>query len=92
MKPRHAPAARPYDVILYGASGFVGRQTVAYFANAPQVKATGLRWALAGRSAQKLEQVRQACGPGAAGAGIIVADAADQKALDALAGQAIAMA
>jgi len=26
---------RPYDVILYGASGFVGKQTVAYFANHP---------------------------------------------------------
>jgi len=76
---------RPYDVVLYGATGFVGRQTVAHFA----ARADGVRWALAGRSAQKLEQVRQACGPGAAGAGIIVADAADQKALDALAGQAV---
>jgi short subunit dehydrogenase-like uncharacterized protein len=26
---------RPCDVILYGASGFVGKQTVAYFANHP---------------------------------------------------------
>lgn len=26
---------RPYDVILYGANGFVGKQTVAYFANHP---------------------------------------------------------
>jgi short subunit dehydrogenase-like uncharacterized protein len=72
-------------VVLYGATGFVGRQTVAHFA----AHADGVRWALAGRSAQKLEQVRQACGPGAASAGIIVADAADQKALDALAGQAV---
>jgi len=71
-------------VVLYGATGFVGRQTVAHFA----AHADGVRWALAGRSAQKLEQVRQACGPGAASAGIILADAADQKALDALAGQA----
>jgi short subunit dehydrogenase-like uncharacterized protein len=71
-------------VVLYGATGFVGRQTVAHFA----AHADGVRWALAGRSADKLEQVRQACGPGAAGAGIIVADATDQKALDALAGQA----
>jgi short subunit dehydrogenase-like uncharacterized protein len=72
-------------VVLYGATGFVGRQTVAHFA----AHAGGVRWALAGRSAQKLEQVRQACGPGAAEAGIIVADAADPKALDALAGQAV---
>jgi short subunit dehydrogenase-like uncharacterized protein len=76
---------RPYDVVLFGATGFVGRQTVAHFA----VHADGVRWALAGRSAEKLEQVRQACGPGAAGAGIIVADAADKKALDALAAQTV---
>ena len=41
-KPR---ASRPYDVVLYGASGFVGRQTVAYFAR----QAGGLRWARSGR-------------------------------------------
>ena len=84
MKKR-ASSQRSYDVVLYGATGFVGRQTVAHFA----AHADGARWALAGRSADKLEQVRQACGPGAAGAGIIVADAADPKALDALAAQAV---
>jgi len=85
MKAKRASTHRAYNVVLYGATGFVGRQTVAHFA----AHAGGVRWALAGRSAQKLEQVRQACGPGAAGAGIIVADAADSKALDALAGQAV---
>jgi len=83
LNAKRTSPRRPYDVVLYGATGFVGRQTVAHFA----AHADGVRWALAGRSADKLEQVRQACGPGAAGAGIIVADAADQKALDALAGQ-----
>ena len=77
-KPR---ASRPYDVVLYGASGFVGRQTVAYFAR----QAGGLRWAVAGRSAARLQAVRQACG--AAQAGVVVADAADAVALDALAAQ-----
>jgi short subunit dehydrogenase-like uncharacterized protein len=78
-----AAARRAYDVVLYGATGFVGRQTAAYFAQ----HAGALRWALAGRSAAKLEEVRAACGPGAAGAGIVVADAADAKALNALAAQ-----
>ena len=77
-KPR---ASRPYDVVLYGASGFVGRQTVAYFAR----QAGGPRWAVAGRSAARLQAVRQACG--AAQAGVVVADAADAVALDALAAQ-----
>lgn len=85
MNAKRTSTHRAYDVVLYGATGFVGRQTVAHFA----AHAKGVRWALAGRSAKKLEQVRQACGPGAAGAGIIVADAADTKALDALAGQAV---
>jgi short subunit dehydrogenase-like uncharacterized protein len=75
---------RTYDVVLYGATGFVGRQTVTYFAQ----HAAGLRWAVGGRTASKLEQVLEDCGPGAAGAGIIVADAADPKALGSLAAQA----
>ena len=79
-----AKARRSYDVVLFGATGFVGRQTAAYFAE----RAGGLRWALAGRSRAKLEQLRMACGRGAAQAGIVVADAADPQALQALAAQA----
>jgi short subunit dehydrogenase-like uncharacterized protein len=78
------PEPRRYDVVLYGATGFVGRQTVAYMAR----QASGLRLALAGRSKSRLEEVRAAAGPGAADAGILVADAGDAAALDALAAQA----
>ncbi|NQW92794.1 MAG: saccharopine dehydrogenase NADP-binding domain-containing protein [Polaromonas sp.] len=78
------PSKRSYDVILYGATGFVGRQTVEYFAHSAAVKTHGLRWALAGRNQAKLEQVREGCA-GAADAGIVVAAADDAKALDALA-------
>ena len=56
-------SSRTYDVVLYGATGFVGRQTVAYFA----AHAQGLRWALAGRNREKLEAVRAACRSEAAG-------------------------
>ena len=76
-------ASRKYDVVLYGASGFVGRQTVAYLARHPQVKSLGLKWALAGRSADKLEAVRKACG--APRADVLVAEAHDAGAMDALA-------
>jgi len=79
-----------FDVVLYGASGFVGRQTVAYFARharkAPQ--GSELRWAIAGRSADKLRKVRAAAGQFAAGAEIIEADAYDEQALGALAADA----
>ncbi len=79
---RRAATAREFDVVLYGATGFVGRQTVAHFAaHAPR----GLRWALAGRSAERLARVRDGCGEAAADAGIVVADAADATALGALA-------
>ena len=74
---------RKYDVVLYGASGFVGRQTVAYFAKHPQVKALGLQWAVAGRSADKLAAVRTDCG--APKVGVVVAQAHDAVAMDALA-------
>lgn len=74
-------ARRSFDVLLYGATGFVGVQTVAYFAQ----HAGGLRWALGGRDAARLEAVREAAGPGAAKAGIVVADAQDSAALRRLA-------
>ena len=64
-------------------SGFVGRQTVDYFAHSADVQSSGLTWALAGRSQDKLEAVRKASG--AQQAGIVVAEAHDAAAMDALA-------
>ena len=87
-KARLAPQQRKYDVVLYGATGFVGRQTAAYFAkldSTPEAGAKPLRWALAGRSKEKLQAVKAACGPGAKKAGIVVADAQDAQALEAMA-------
>jgi short subunit dehydrogenase-like uncharacterized protein len=82
-----SPPKKKYDVVLYGASGFVGRQTVAYFAAHPEVRTRRLRWALAGRSGSKLESVRASI-PGAQKAGIVVAEAHDAPAMDALAASA----
>ncbi len=71
---------RHYDVVLYGASGFTGKQTVEYFAkNAPG----GLRWAIAGRNREKLEAVKAEIA-GANGADVLVADSQDQTAIDAI--------
>lgn len=71
---------REYDVVLYGASGFTGRQTVEYFARqSPE----GLRWAIAGRNREKLEAVKKEI-PGASGADVLVADSQDQAAIDAI--------
>ncbi|MBV70162.1 MAG: saccharopine dehydrogenase [Myxococcales bacterium] len=53
--------SRPYDLILHGASGFTGRQTVAYVSHhAPP----NLRWAVSGRNLDKLNDVVQKWAPG----------------------------
>ncbi|MFJ9038472.1 saccharopine dehydrogenase family protein [Streptomyces sp. NPDC102406] len=47
---------RTYDVVLFGATGFVGVLTAEYLAaHAPE----GLRWAIAGRDPGKLERLRE---------------------------------
>ncbi|MGB8702618.1 MAG: saccharopine dehydrogenase NADP-binding domain-containing protein [Thermosynechococcaceae cyanobacterium] len=71
---------REYDVVLYGASGFVGRQAVQYLADHPDIKA--IRWAIAGRDRQKLEAIQAQVGGRASEADIWVADSRDQTAVD----------
>jgi hypothetical protein len=44
---------RSYDVVVYGATGFVGRLVVQYFAASPS--ASRLRWAIGGRDKSRLE-------------------------------------
>jgi short subunit dehydrogenase-like uncharacterized protein len=84
MTKRSEP--RRFDVVLYGASGFVGRQTVAHFvAHAPP----GLRWAIAGRDARKLQAVAE--GAGMAAPEVLLADAEDAAALARLAASARVM-
>ncbi|NES82168.1 MAG: saccharopine dehydrogenase [Moorea sp. SIO2B7] len=73
---------RPYDVILYGASGFVGKQTVQYFAN--QTCSDEVRWAIAGRNRQKLEKVKKQVG---ADVDILVADSSNRTTVNAIASQ-----
>ncbi len=51
--------AKEFDVVLYGASGFTGRQTAEYFQkHAP----ANLRFAIAGRNQAKLEAVHRELG------------------------------
>ena len=73
---------RQYDVVLYGASGFTGRQAVEYFAR--NTRPSEVRWAIAGRNRQALEAARAQVGDGARPADILVADAQDQQAIDAI--------
>ncbi|MFF0813786.1 saccharopine dehydrogenase family protein [Rhodococcus sp. NPDC003318] len=72
---------RDLDVVVYGATGFVGRLTAEYLArHAPD----GTRIGLAGRSRERLERVREQI-PGASQWPVLVASADDPASLDALA-------
>ncbi|MER7402852.1 saccharopine dehydrogenase NADP-binding domain-containing protein [Streptomyces sp. NPDC000070] len=72
---------RPYDIVLFGATSFAGALTAEYLAaHAPE----RLRWAIAGRSAQKLERLRERL-PGGAEVGVLRADVSDPASVRALA-------
>lgn len=75
-------STREFDLVLFGASSFVGELTAKYLAGSvPE----GFRIALAGRSAEKLEKVRAGL-PGAARQWPIrLADSSDAESLKAMA-------
>ncbi|MFO0757283.1 MAG: saccharopine dehydrogenase NADP-binding domain-containing protein [Byssovorax sp.] len=82
-----SPQARPFDLVLWGATGFTGRLVAEHLARS----APDLRWALGGRSAQKLEAVRAGLArnhPALASLPILLADAADPASLAAMVKQA----
>ncbi len=76
---------RDLDLVLLGATGFTGGLTADYLArHAP----AGLRWAIAGRSLDRLEAVRArlaAVDPALGDLELLVADSADRESLDAIA-------
>lgn len=82
---RQNEAQRPYDVVLFGATGFVGALTAEHLAaHAPD----GCRWAVAGRDRAKLERLRErltAVDPRCADLPLLHADADDAHSLRELA-------
>jgi len=76
-------ATREYDIVLYGATGFVGKLTAEYLARA----GGNARIALAGRSTDRLLAIRDALGEGAQSWPVLVADASSPPTLDAMAAQ-----
>jgi short subunit dehydrogenase-like uncharacterized protein len=75
-------ASRPYDIVVFGATGFTGALTAEYLANhAP----SETRWALAGRNMSKLEQVRSRLGSAAAELPLLRADVTDLDSVRAVA-------
>lgn len=78
------PDTRDLDLTLFGATGFVGRLVAEHLAaTAP----SDLRIGLAGRSAERLGEVRAGLGRAAADWPLVLADAADATSLRAMAGR-----
>ncbi|SBT49165.1 saccharopine dehydrogenase family protein [Micromonospora narathiwatensis] len=79
---------RPYDLVLFGATGFTGGLTAEYLArHAP----AGLRWALAGRNPGRLAGVRDRLAgidPGLSELPLLTADVTDPASLRAVAERA----
>lgn len=76
------PKNREFDIIVYGATGYTGRLVAEYL-----IGKSGLKWAMAGRSADKLAEVRDLIGA-PADTPLVVADASDPATLDAMAKRA----
>jgi short subunit dehydrogenase-like uncharacterized protein len=79
------PAKRPYDIVLFGATGFTGQLTAQYLAAHGGDK---LSWALAGRNLAKLREVRDQLmpfNPACADLALLQADANDAASLQAVA-------
>jgi short subunit dehydrogenase-like uncharacterized protein len=76
---------RDLDVVVYGATGFVGRLIAAYLAEHAPAEA---RIGLAGRSEEKLARARDDLAPRAAQWPLVVADSSDPATLAAMARRA----
>jgi short subunit dehydrogenase-like uncharacterized protein len=78
-----------YDIVVFGATGFTGRLVAEYLHSTYGVGSeanAGVRWAMAGRSLDKLKQVRDELGI-SADLPLLVADASDAASLKALVAQ-----
>ncbi|MCV7049990.1 saccharopine dehydrogenase NADP-binding domain-containing protein [Mycobacterium heidelbergense] len=76
--------SREFDIVLYGATGFVGKLTAEYLARA----GAGARIALAGRSPDRLRAVRDTLGDSARDWPVLTADASSPSTLNAMATRA----
>lgn len=72
------------DIVVYGATGFTGQLVAEYLA--AHYRDGSLKWAMAGRSKDKLASVRDAIGA-PADTPLIVADASDAASLKAMLAQ-----
>lgn len=75
---------REFDIIVYGATGFTGRLVAEYLASHYAGRKDAPKWAMAGRSADKLAEVRSLV-DAPTDTPLIVADASNPASLDSMA-------
>jgi short subunit dehydrogenase-like uncharacterized protein len=76
---------RQYDIVLFGATSFVGEILTGYMLE--KYPAEGkLKWAIAGRSQTKLDNLKASLGAPAMSIPSIVADTSDEASIDVLVG------
>jgi len=85
-----ATGERELHLVVWGATGFTGR-LVAEFLMERHGAGGELRWALGGRSREKLEGVREGLGPDAGSLPLVLGDAHDEASMGALAARARAI-
>ncbi len=78
-------SAKPYDVVVFGGTSFVGKLLCRYLAD--HFSSADLTWAAAGRSLEKLEQMRRSLPPKTYGVSLIIADATDAASIAAMCAQ-----
>lgn len=86
--------SRPYDIVLNGCTGFTGELVAEYFARDICPRYPELKWALCGRSKDKVEDVKHRLNqqwPASFQSGravaVLVAASEDQASIDAVVGQ-----
>jgi short subunit dehydrogenase-like uncharacterized protein len=73
--------AKKLDLVLFGATGFTGGQTLMHLAHHVP---PGFKWAIAGRNRDKLDALLPLCNDAAAQPEIRIADSTDQTSVDKL--------
>jgi short subunit dehydrogenase-like uncharacterized protein len=73
---------KEFDIVIFGATSFVGKILCHYLVN--EYTEPNLTWAMAARSETKLKELKASLGENAAAIPLIIADSADELALQTM--------
>lgn len=73
---------KKFDIVIFGATSFVGKILCNYLVN--EYTEPNLTWAMAARSETKLKELKTSLGENAAAIPLVIADSADEQALQSM--------